>query len=277
MYLVCFVCPQDGINSSSYYYEQFDRLMNLKSVYFTLNQKLFLFFSADGEHLGLVLEFSLPSSAFSSMALREMLKMGLEIPYEEHQLDRSLKRPSPLAANGIISNQPQIQKTNENPCRITAPTPETSNFFLGIRPTSAISELSETSLLRKINLESGTLDKQTSMDSLVEKPIPCPPSTSGQLKENTLEMTDTIQNLQPATNKSSEEPQVEDEPTANVQPALITEHSLEEPGISRTRSSTLIESCVDEPAKKKIKTDPDAKPSKFKSIIYMYLPSGEED
>ena len=126
--------------------------------------------------------------------------------------------------------------------------------------------------------ESGTLGKQPSIDSLVEQPIPCPPSTSEcQPEENTLEMTDTIQNLQPATKKPSEEPQVEDEATANVQPALITEHSLEEPGISRTRSSTLIESCVDEPAKKKIKTDPDAKPSKFKRSIYMYLPSGEED
>jgi hypothetical protein len=51
----------------------------------------------------------------------------------------------------------------------------------------------------------------------------------------------------------------------------------EEPGIRRTRSSTLIESCDEEPAEKKIKADPDAKPSNFKSIIYIDLVSDEEN
>jgi hypothetical protein len=178
------------------------------------------------------------------------------------------------------------------------------------QPVSEInnSVLHSPSPLRKIKLESGTFNKPPSMDSLVEQSIPCAPSTSeSQTKEIPLEMTETIQNLQPATEKSSEDPQVKKEPTANVQPVLITEHSSEElqknrsvlqrntlnqmpqmrvneileqeeeeePCISRTRSSTLIESCVEESAKKKIKADPDAKPSKFKSIIYIDLSSEE--
>jgi hypothetical protein len=165
------------------------------------------------------------------------------------------------------------------------------------QPVSEInnSVLHSPSPLRNIKLESGTLDKQPSMDSL-----PCPPSTSEcQPNENTLEMTDTIQNLQPATKKPSEDSQVKKEPAANVQPASVTKDSSEdpqknqsvlerstsnqmlqliknesleeaqtkcvkeEPGISRTRSSSLIDSCVEEPAIKKIKADPDANPSKL--------------
>ena len=165
------------------------------------------------------------------------------------------------------------------------------------KPVSEInnSVLHSPSPLRNIKLESGTLDKQPSMDSL-----PCPPSTSEcQPNENTLEMTDTIQNLQPATKKPSEDSQVKKEPAANEQPAAITKDSSEElqknrsvlesctsnqmpqliknesleepqtkcikeePGISGTRSSSLIDSCVEEPAIKKIKADPDANPSKL--------------
>jgi hypothetical protein len=91
-----------------------------------------------------VLEFNLPTFAFASMALREMLKMNImniTNTYEDNQLDQSLKRPSPLPANGNIINQPQ-------------------NFFLGSRLTSATKELSQTSSLRKINPKSYTLDKQ---------------------------------------------------------------------------------------------------------------------
>jgi hypothetical protein len=58
----------------------------------------------------------------------------------------------------------------------------------------------------------------------------------------------------------------------------------EEPGINRTRPSTFIESCAEEPAEKKIKADPEAKQkefpskvSKFKSIIYVDLSSDEEN
>jgi hypothetical protein len=169
------------------------------------------------------------------------------------------------------------------------------------QPVSEInnSVLHSPSPLRNIKLESGTLDKQPSMDSLVEQPIPCPPSTNEcQPKESPIEMTDTIQNLQPATKKPCEEPQVKKEPAANEQPAAITKDSSEElqknrsvlesctsnqmpqliknesleepqtkcikeePGISRTRSSSLIDSCVEEPAIKKIKADTDANPSK---------------
>ena len=58
-----------------------------------------------------------------------------------------------------------------------------------------------------------------------------------------------------------------------------TKYVKQEPGISRTRPST-IKACVEEPLKKKIKTDPDAKTSNlsnFKSIIYIDLSSNEED
>ena len=136
------------------------------------------------------------------MALREMLKMNITNTYEDNQLDRSLKWP--LAANEIIINQPQIQKTDENPCRITAPTPEINNFFFGRRLAAATNELSQSSPLRKINLESGTLDKQPSICNLVEQPIPCPPSTNeSQPKESPLKKMGTIQNLQPATKNRS--------------------------------------------------------------------------
>ena len=74
-------------------------------------------------------------------------------------------------------------------------------------------------------------------------------------------------NEQPAaiTKDSSEELQknrsVLESCTSNQMPQLIKNESLEEPqtkcikedpGISRTRSSTFIDSCVEEPAKKKI-------------------------
>jgi hypothetical protein len=155
-----------------------------------------------------VLEFNLPTFAFASMALREMLKLDISNTYEKNQLDRSLKLP--LAANGIIINQPQIQKTDENPCRITAPTPEINNFFFGRRPAAATNELSQSSPLRKINLESGTLDKQPPIFNLVEQPIPCPPSTNeSQPKESPLEKMGTIQNLQPATKNRSHPPFLE--------------------------------------------------------------------
>ena len=166
--------------------------------------------------------------------------------------------------------------------------------------------------------ESGTLGKQPSIDSLVEQPIPCPSSTSESIqpKEIPLEKTGTIQNLPPATKKPLKETQVKKEPAANERPASNTKDSPEElqknrsvleistsnlmPQLSvneclqgtqtkcvkeeldirRTRKSTLIKSCAEEPAEKKIKADPDAKPSKlskFKSIIYIDLLSDEED
>jgi hypothetical protein len=165
--------------------------------------------------------------------------------------------------------------------------------------------------------KSGTLGKQPSIDSLVEQPIPCPPSTSEcQPKENMLEKTATIQNLPPATKKPFKETQLKKEPAANERPASNSKDSpedlqknrsvpeistsnlmpqlsvneglqetqtkcvKEELGIRRTRKSTLIESCAEEPAEKKVKADPDTKPSKlskFKSIIYIDLLSDEQD
>ena len=123
-----------------------------------------------------------------------------------------------------------------------------------------------------------------------------------------------------ATRKQTKKTQVKKEPAANEQPAAITKDSSEElqknriivesspsnqmpqliknecfdetqtkcvkeePGINRTRSSTFIESCAEEPAEKKIKADPEAKQkefpskvSKFKSIIYVDLSSDEEN
>ena len=121
-----------------------------------------------------------------------------------------------------------------------------------------------------------------------------------------------------ATRKQMKETHVKKEPAANERPAAITKDSSEElqknriivesspsmpqlienecfdetqtkcvkeePGINRTRSSSLIESCAEEPAEKKIKADPEAKQkefpskvSKFKSIIYVDLSSDEEN
>jgi len=54
-----------------------------------------------------VLEFNLPTFAFASMALREMLKMNITNTNENNQLNRSLKRP--LAAKEIIINQPHTE------------------------------------------------------------------------------------------------------------------------------------------------------------------------
>jgi hypothetical protein len=277
---------------------------------------LFVFFNfySGGAHLGLLLEFSLPASAFASMALREILNLGLHNVQKQKQLYRNQERPSPLAANEI--NELQIKETHENPCRISEqPLSEMKN-----NPASTTSEFCPTLPLGKVKLESGTIEKQPSMDSLVgqpPQPIPCPPPTSEyQLQEIPKEEQVTIRNVPPATKKPLEEPQVKKEPAANERPSTITKHSSEdlqtnrvvverstsnlmppspplsvnesleepqtkcikqEPGISRTRSSTLIESCAEEPAKKKIKADPDAKPSNFKSIIYIDLASDEDD
>jgi hypothetical protein len=255
-----------------------------------------------------VLEFNLPTFAFASMALREILKMDITNTYEDNQLDRSLKRP--LAAYEIIIKQPQIKKTAENPRRITAPTPETNNFFLCSRAASATSELSQASPLKKINLESDTVDKQPPINSSVEQPTSCPSSNSESQLNLPLEQTATIENLPSSspekfqklkvkleqenfqqsstiTKDSSANPlknrSVAELSLSNQMPQLSVDEILkepqtkcikEEPGIRRTRSSTLIESCAEEPVKKKIKADPDAKPSKvsnFKSIIYIDL------
>ena len=236
------------------------------------------------------------------MALREILKLGMDIVQKQKQLDRSQERPSPLAANEI--NELQIKETHENPCRISEqPLSEMKN-----NPASTTSEFCPTLPLGKVKLESGTIEKQPSMDSLVgqpPQPIPCPPPTSEyQLQEIPKEEQVTILiqvKKEPASNErpstitkhSSEELQtnrvVVERSTSNLMPPsppLSVNESLEEPqtkcikqepGISRTRSSTLIESCPEEPAKKKIKADPDAKPSNFKSIIYIDLASDEED
>ena len=252
------------------------------------------------------------------MALREMLKMNIMNSHERNQLDRSLKQP--LAAKEIIINQPQIQKTDENPCRITAPTPETNNFFLGSRAGSATSELSQTSPLKKIKLESDTVNKQPPINSSVEQPTSCPSSNSESQLNLPLEQTATIENLPSSsrekfkqfkakweqenfkhssttTKDSSEELQknrmVLERSTSNQMNQLTVTECInesqtkcvkEEPGISRTRKSSLSESCAEEPAGKKIKTDPDAKqkefPSKvssFKCIIYIDLSSDEEN
>jgi hypothetical protein len=246
---------------------------------------LFLFFSADGKFLGLVLEFNLPTFAFASMALREMLKMNIMNSHEDNQLDRSLKQPSPLPANGIIINQPQIQKTDEKSCRITAPTPETNNFFLGSRAASATNELSQSSPLRKIKLESDTLDKQPPIISSVEQPTSCPSSNSESQLNLPLEQPVIIDNLSSSSREKFKNFKVKlEQENFNLMPQLrVNECSKEpqtkcvkeEPVINRTRPSTPIESCVEKPAKKKIKTDPDAKPSNFKSIIYIELSSDE--
>ena len=221
------------------------------------------------------------------MALREMLKMNIMNSYEDNQLDRSLKRLSPLAAKEIIINQPQIEKTDENPCRITAPTPETNNFSLGSRAASATSELSQTSPLKKIKLESDTVDKQPPINSSVEQPTSCPSSNSESQLNLPLEQPVIIDNLSSSSREKFKNFKVKlEQENFNQMPQLrINECSKEpqtkcikeEPGIRRTRSSTLTESCDEEPAEKKIKADPDAKPSNFKSIIYIDLVSDEEN
>ena len=174
------------------------------------------------------------------MALREMLKMNITNTNENNQLNRSLKRP--LAAKEIIINQPQIQKTGENPGRITAPTPETNNFFLGSRAGSATSELSQTSPLKKIKLESDTVDKQPPKNSSVEQPTSCPSSNSESQLNLPLEQTATIENL-PSSSREKLKVKLEQE-NFNQMPQLSVDEILkepqtkcveEEPGISRTR------------------------------------------
>jgi hypothetical protein len=233
------------------------------------------------------------------MALREILNLGMHNVQKQKQLDRSQERPSPLEANGI--NEPQIKETYENPCRINGkPLSEMKN-----NPASTTSEFCPALPLRKVKLESGTIEKQPLMDSLVgqpPQPIPCPPPTSEyQLqeirKEEQVTIRTQVKKEPPAkerpstiTKDSSEELQknriVVEGSLSNQMPQLSVNDCLdepqqkcvkEEPGISRTRLSTPIESCVEEPAKKKIKADPDAKPSNFKSIIYIDLASDEDD
>jgi hypothetical protein len=101
-----------------------------------------------------------------------------------------------------------------------------------------------------------------------EQPSTITKHSSEELQTNRVVVERSTSNLMPTSpplsvNESLEEPQ--------------TKCIKQEPGISRTRSSTLIESCAEEPAKKKIKADPDAKPSNFKSIIYIDLASDEDD
>ena len=200
------------------------------------------------------------------MALREMLKMNIMNSHERNQLDRSLKQP--LAAKEIIINQPQIQKTDENPGRITAPTPETNNFSLGSRAASATSELSQTSPLKKIKLESDTVNKQPPINSSVEQPTSCPSSNSESQLNLPLEQTATMENL-PSSSREKLKVKLEQEnfqqsstitkdssanplknrsaaelSLSNQMPQLSVDEILkepqtkcveEEPGISRTR------------------------------------------
>jgi hypothetical protein len=157
-------------------------------------------------------------------------------------------------------------------------------------------------------------NKEPSINSSVEQPATsCPLSNSESQLNLPLEQPAAIENLPSSspekfqqlkvkleqenfqqsskiTKDSSEDPlknrSVAELSLSNQMPQLSVDEILkepqtkcikEEPGIRRTRSSTLTESCDEEPAEKKIKTDPDAKPSNFKSIIYIDLASDEED
>jgi hypothetical protein len=266
-----------------------------------------------------VLEFDLPASGFASMALREILKMEMkketiEIPTPLLELNQ--KRP---AANDL-----QIKETNDNPCPIKAisehPVSEIENCGLDSPSTSGLCQASPP---RKIKLESGALDEHLSMDSPLGKkvkPVAADKKPKMVKKAACPKKAKAVSKKAPAaaTRKQTKKTQVKKEPAANEQPAAITKDSSEElqknriivesspsmpqlienecfdetqtkcvkeePGINRTRSSTFIESCAEEPAEKKIKADPEAKQkefpskvSKFKSIIYVDLSSDEEN
>jgi hypothetical protein len=100
----------------------------------------------------------------------------------------------------------------------------------------------------KIDLNEATMKNQPVSEinsSVLDCPCPSPlrkikldSSEELQKNRNVAELSMSNQMPQLSVNESLEEPQ--------------TKCIKEDPGISRTRSSTFIESCVEEPAKKKI-------------------------
>lgn len=227
---------------------------------------LFFFAILEGVYLGLVLEFSLPAFAWGTMALREILKMDMTAELRKsskgfHSTKTKLKkqvrlnkvcpkqkRPSPLATNEAVEDQ--IKETKEKSCMTDPPLSESSKSFLEINQNRLESAASPLSKGKTLKPESGTVEKQPSIDNesfeeplqtnrIAEKPVASKQlveQRKNQHQESTSESREfeqkgtpaTIENQTPATREPFEKPLLKEEPWTSKQSAPIATDFVEE-------------------------------------------------
>jgi hypothetical protein len=228
---------------------------------------LFFFAFLEGAYLGLVLEFSLPAFAWGTMVLREILKMDMTTELRKssngsHIAKNKVKnqvcldilglqeRPLPLATKEALEDQ--IKETKEKSCITDQPLSESSKSFLDInqnRLESATSPLSKGKTLKEIKPESGTVEKQPSMDNesfeeplqtnrIAEKPVASKKlveQRKNQNQESTSKSREfelkgppaTIENQTPATREPFEKPLLKEEPGTSKQSAIAIDFAEE--------------------------------------------------
>ncbi|EFX80697.1 hypothetical protein DAPPUDRAFT_318409 [Daphnia pulex] len=198
------------------------------------------------------------------MALREILKMDMTAELRKsskgfrskktklkkqvrfNKVFSKQKRPSPLATKEAVEDQ--IKETKEKSCMTDPPLSESSKSFLDInknRLESATSPLSKGKTLREIKPESGTVEKQPSMDNesfeeplqtnrIAEKPVASKQLVEqhkNQNQESTSKSREfelkgtpaTIENQTPATKEPFEKPLLKEEPGTSKQSAIATD------------------------------------------------------
>ncbi|XP_046633318.1 pseudouridylate synthase 7 homolog isoform X2 [Daphnia pulicaria] len=252
--------------------------------------------SQEGVYLGLVLEFSLPAFAWGTMALREILKMDMTAELRKsskgfrckktklkkqvrlNKVCPKQKRPSPLETKEAVEDQ--IKETKEKSGMTNPLLSESSKSFLDInqnRLESAASPLSKGKTLRDIKPESGTVEKQPSIDNesfeeplqtnrIAEKPVASKQlveQRKNQHQESTSESREfelkgtpaTIENQTPETREPFEKPLLKEEPGTSKQSAPIaTDFVLElqknlvvlQPHTCQ-KSQSIVNECLKEP------------------------------
>ena len=197
---------------------------------------------------------------------------------------KAVSKKAPAAATRKQSEETQVKKepaANERPASITKDSSDDPQKITN-----------QTPLREPFTSQECPAAKDDNLCRINEQP-------DSEINNSVLDSPSPLRKIKLATKKPSKDPQVNKEPEANVRPASITKDSpeelqknrsflerstsnqmsqlsvneildepqtkciKEEPGIIGTRSSTPIKSCVEEPAKKKIKADLDANPSKL--------------
>jgi hypothetical protein len=225
---------------------------------------LFFFAILEGVYLGLVLEFSLPAFAWGTMALREILKMDMTAELRKsfsasHLVKDNLKNqdrlnnvsprqehPSPLATNKALE-EPQKKKRKKKPCIADQPLSETSKSLLDThrnRPESATSPLSKGKTLREIMPESGTVEKQPSMDNeSFEEPLRTKRIAEKQVADKHSVKQRKNQNRSPSTTESRESQLkgITLEPATLDNPPPTTREPLKKPLLKQLKKNRIVQ------------------------------------